>query len=165
MRTSAKISALLKRKAGVRIDLGCGFHKQDENWIGVDRRKTPAVDIVHDLEVFPYPLPDSCATAIAMSHVWEHITPKHTLSVMDEMWRICRPKASVFISGPYGMGYRYMQDPTHCNPSVEATFLYWDPDHPLYQVYQTKARLKIVGWDIVPVGGDRDFSVVLQVIK
>lgn len=160
-----RVQKLLKARAGVRLDIGCGFNRQGPDWIGLDRRKTPAVDIVHDIERTPWPLPDRCATAVAMSHVWEHITPKHTLDVMDEIWRVLRPHGSLFISGPYGAGSRYLQDPTHCNPSTEITWLYWDPDHPLYEVYRTVAQFKIVAFDIIPVGGDRDFSVVMEAIK
>ena len=58
-----------------------------------------------------------------------------------------------------------MQDPTHCNPSTEVTWLYWDPTHPLYEVYRPTAQFKMVAWNVIPVGGDRDFSVVLEAIK
>jgi len=165
MSTPAAVKKLLARRAGVRIDVGCGFNKQGPEWIGIDRRKTPAVDIVHDIEVTPWPLPPNCATGVAMSHVWEHITPKRTLDVMDEIWRVCRHGASLFISAPYAMGPRYMQDPTHCNPSTEVTWLYWDPDHDLFNVYKPTARFKLVAYEVVPVGGDRDFAAVLQAVK
>ena len=36
------------------LDLGCGANKYPGS-IGIDRLKLPGVDIVHDLNVFPYP--------------------------------------------------------------------------------------------------------------
>jgi SAM-dependent methyltransferase len=147
----------------VRLDVGCGSHKQ-EGFVGMDRRRLPGVDIVHDIEDTPWPLPDNCCTAVVLSHVWEHITPKHTLAVMEEIHRICRDGASVFISAPYAMGSRYMQDPTHCNPSTEATWMYWDPEHPLYGVYQP-SPFKVLSYNVIPVSNDRDFNCVLRVLK
>lgn len=164
MRIPAQTLKLLQRKAGVRLDLGCG-HGKHPGFVGMDRRPDSDADIVHDLEVTPWPLPSDCATTAILSHVWEHISPKVTLAVMDELWRVLRHEASVLIAAPYGMGYRYMQDPTHCNPSVEATWLYWEPAHLLYQVYRPTARFHLVSYEIVPVGGDRDFNAVLQVCK
>lgn len=164
MSIPATTRALLRRKAGVRLDIGCG-HGKHPGFLGIDRRKTPSTDLVFDIERTPWPLPSNIATSAILSHIWEHVTPKAALDVMDELWRVMRHEGSLLIAGPYGMGYRYMQDPTHCNPVVEATWLYWDPGHNLYEVYRPKARLHIVSWEIVPVMGDRDFNAVLQVCK
>jgi len=62
-------------KKGLLIDLGCGGNKMGDNWVGVDRRPLKGVDIVHDLEVFPYPFKENSALSIACSHVVEHIRP------------------------------------------------------------------------------------------
>jgi predicted SAM-dependent methyltransferase len=159
------VAKLLKAKQGVRLDLGCGANKQDGGFLGIDKRPTPAVDLVHDLEVFPWPLPDNCASCVVMSHFWEHIKPWLTLPFMAEVHRVCKPGAQVFVSAPYAMGYRYMQDPTHCNPSVEATWCYWDDRHQLYEVYKPAGVFHLLSYDVVPAGGDKDFNAVLQVVK
>lgn len=156
---------LLRSKQGVRIDLGCGAQKQDGGFLGIDKRKTPAVDIVHDLEQFPWPLPDNVASCVVMSHFWEHIKPWLTLDFMAELHRICKPSAQVFISAPYALGFRYVQDPTHCNPTNEATFAYWDDRHPLYEVYKPAGRFLLLSFEVVPAGIDRDFNAVLQAVK
>lgn len=70
-----KTDDLLKKKSGIRLDIGCGAAKQGADWIGMDVRDLPGVDIVHDVTMFPWPLPDeSVLTAIA-SHLLEHIPP------------------------------------------------------------------------------------------
>ena len=157
------LTAVLRRKSGILLDLGCGANKHDGAF-GMDQRPLPGVDLVHDLTDTPWPLPDSIAHSVIMSHVWEHIAPQKTLAVMAEIHRVCRPKAHVMIAGPYGIGFRFQQDPTHCNPSNEATWCYFDPDHPLHAVYRPPP-FKILSFERVPVGGDSDFNVVLMAVK
>lgn len=68
------INKLLEENSGIRLDIGCGGAKQP-NFVGMDVRDLPGVDIVHDVTMFPWPLPDeSVLTAIA-SHLLEHIPP------------------------------------------------------------------------------------------
>lgn len=68
------INKLLEENSGIRLDIGCGGNKQP-NFVGMDVRDLPGVDIVHDVTMFPWPLPDeSVLTAIA-SHLLEHIPP------------------------------------------------------------------------------------------
>lgn len=162
--TRHQLARLLRAKQGVRLDLGCGEGKQ-AGFLGIDKRKTQHVDIVHDLERFPWPLPDNCASAVVISHFWEHLKPWLTFDFMAELHRVCQPGANVFISAPYAMGFRYVQDPTHCNPSNEATWCYWDDRHPLWEVYKPKAVFYVVSYEVVPVGGDKDFNAVLHVVK
>lgn len=163
--TRKQITALIRAKQGVRLDLGCGAHKQEGGFLGIDKRKTPAVDIVHDLERFPWPLPDNVASCAVLSHFWEHIKPWLTLDFMAELHRVCKPDAQVFVSAPYALGFRYVQDPTHCNPSNEATWCYWDNRHPLYEVYKPAGVFHLLSYEVVPAGADKDFNAVLQVVK
>ena len=159
------VQRLIKRSQSVQIDVGCGIQK-NKGFIGIDKRKLPGVDIVHDITVTPWPLPDSCATVMILSHVWEHIPPWKTLDVMAEMHRISKNNGIVMMNGPYGLGPRFIQDPTHCNPSNEATFMYWDALHPsrLWKVYKPPV-LHLERFEIVPANADRDFEVALRVCK
>lgn len=104
----------------------------------MDKRAVDGVDLVHDLEIVPYPLPDACCKVILASHILEHIKPWLTLQVMDELWRIMRPEGQLLVALPYAGSFGYYQDPTHCNPWNEATPTYFDPDYPLYQVYEPR---------------------------
>lgn len=65
---------LEKNNLGVKLDIGCGASKQ-QGFVGIDVRPFPGVDIVWDIEKFPWPLPDNCASFAMTSHVVEHITP------------------------------------------------------------------------------------------
>lgn len=161
--TRRDVAALVKARAGIALDIGCGANKHP-GAVGLDIRPLPTVDIVHDFETTPWPLPDSCVHTVYLSHVWEHINPKVTLAFMTELHRVCQGHAQIFIAAPYGMGFRYQQDPTHCNPSNEATWYYFDVDHPLYQVY-CPPPFKLRHYERIPVGHDSDFNCVLEVVK
>lgn len=132
------------RPTGVRIDLGCGENK-NPGFLGVDARALPGVDIVHDLEEFPWPLPDACASLVLASHLVEHINPAKYgfIKFMDEVWRILEPGGKFIISAPYAGSPGYWQDPTHVNPVTERTFAYFDPlsqfaGNVLYNIYKPK---------------------------
>jgi len=132
-----KLRSLLTAKSGILLDIGCGQFKQT-GFVGMDRRKIPGVDIVHDLEVFPYPLPDESCLTIVGSHIVEHLKPWLMIQFMDELWRITKPNGQLYLSHPYSVNEYFVQDPTHCNPCNEATWQYFDHTCPLYEIYQPK---------------------------
>lgn len=144
----ADVLKLLEEKSFINIDIGCGSNKQPD-FIGMDKRKLPNVDIVHDLEVFPYPLPDESCNTIVGSHVVEHIKPWVMLDFMDELWRICKTGGKLAFSLPYGWSYGFIQDPTHCNPCNEATWEYFDPSKFLYNIYEIKPwKIDMNTWQV-----------------
>jgi SAM-dependent methyltransferase len=144
---------LKEHQQGIRIDIGCGGNKQD-GFVGIDYRKLPGVDIVHDLEKFPWPLPDECASLAMSSHVVEHINPHGGvfLRFMDEAWRILKPGGQFMIATPYAGSPGYWQDPTHCNGCNEMTWAYFDPMEAgghLYKIYQPKPwKIESSTWNI-----------------
>jgi len=147
------IKALIKSRGGIQLDIGCGHNKQGPDWVGMDVQELPGVDIVHDFNIHPWPLPDnSCIRAIC-SHVIEHIPPVMIsegrgtwfpfLEFMDEVWRILKPDGQFAVSVPYGTSPGMLQDPTHTNWSNENTWLYFDPledktNGSLYPFYRPK---------------------------
>lgn len=131
---------LAKEESGlIKIDLGCGSNKQP-GFIGVDYRKLAGVDIVQDLEQFPWPLPDGCATLVVAGHVVEHINPaKGTfIKFMNEVWRITKFGGQFMISTPYAGSRGYWSDPTHINGCTIETWGFFDPLHPIntYGIYR-----------------------------
>ena len=68
-----KIEEILKKgNKGISLDIGCGGAKQ-QGFIGIDNRALPGVDIVHDLTIFPWPLPSESVSFAICSHLIEHI--------------------------------------------------------------------------------------------
>lgn len=73
------IEQILKNNnLGIKLDVGCGANKAGADFVGMDVRKLPGVDIVHNIEKFPWPIPDESCSLIVASHVLEHINPANT---------------------------------------------------------------------------------------
>lgn len=157
------------RNPGVYVDLGCGADK-NPGFLGIDKRDLPGVDIVHDLEVLPWPLPDECVSLLVASHLVEHITPIHGFFIdwMNEAWRVMREGCTFMISTPYAGSLGYWSDPTHVNPCTEATWGYFDPIHPraltaegnrLWDIYKPRP------WRIAQNAWDTNGNLEIQLVK
>ncbi len=141
------------------LDIGCGEQKQPGH-LGMDKRAMPGVDIVHDLEVFPYPIEDEYCSGIVGSHIIEHIDPRKTIEFFNELWRILKSGHTLTLSAPYAGTARFWQDPTHCNGFTEKTFEYFDPRYLLFQIYKPRPWLLEPGFPIRdPLG---DIAVVMK---
>mgnify|MGYP001591680092 FL=1 len=110
----------------MKLDLACGQNKKP-GFTGVDIISAPGVDIVWDLEKYPWePFKDSSVKEIYVSHYAEHT--KDLMKFMDEVWRICEHGAKVTILGPYYTSIRAWQDPTHTRVLSEATWAYFQKE-------------------------------------
>lgn len=107
----------------IKINIACGQIRQ-EGFIGIDKINTVATDIVHDLDLIPWPIPDNCADEIMCSHYIEHV--EHQIPFIDELYRIMKQGAKATIVAPYYTSMRAWQDPTHVRPICEASFLYYN---------------------------------------
>lgn len=137
MLTKQKLRHLKNEYGQLWLDAGCGFNRQP-NCIGMDNREEAEPDVLHDLEDLPYPFPDDVFDRIIMSHVMEHLNPKLTNRIMNEMWRIMKVGGALMLAMPYAGSFGHYQDPTHIKPWNEATATYYDPTKPLYQIYRPK---------------------------
>lgn len=143
------VEKVIAEHSGIHLDIGCGEAKQ-KGFVGMDIRDLPGVDIVHDWNDMPWPLPDECCTLVMASHVVEHVNPAdgHFIRWMDEVWRILKYDGELAISCPHGSSQGYLQDPTHCNPCNEKTWGYFVPDVPLYTIYRPKPwKVKFLTFD------------------
>jgi hypothetical protein len=126
------------KKNGILLDIGCGEMKRP-NFVRMDKREIEGIDIVHDLEVFPYPLEDEVF-----------------IDVMDELWRVSKLDAQLAISMPYGYSDGFLQDPTHCNACNHGTWEYFDPRCPLYSIYKPKPWLIQDGFPTYKYNGNME---------
>jgi SAM-dependent methyltransferase len=159
---SPSLEAALKSGEMIRLDIGCGADKQP-GFIGIDIRKLPGVDIVQNVEEFPWPLPSDCASLAMASHLVEHINPAGGtfIKFMDEVWRVLKPGAQFMIALPYAGSPGYWQDPTHINGCNEYTWTYFDPlcaTGSLWYLYKPKPW-KILSLQYSPIG---NMEVVLE---
>ena len=123
----------------MKLNLGCGEKKID-GFINVDKIKTSAVDMVHDLDVFPYPFPDNSVDEVVMDNVLEHL--ENTIAVMEEIYRLAAPRAMIKINVPYFKSNSAFTDPTHKHFFTETSFKYFDARNPLH--FYTKANFKVL---------------------
>jgi predicted SAM-dependent methyltransferase len=115
-----------------RLNLGCGSDRRD-GCVGVDRVKTPAADVVHDLDTGPWPFDDCTAEAILAKDVFEHVSDP--VLFMTECWRILEGDAPLFIRTPYYKHRDAYTDPTHKRFPTEHTFDYWIPGTLLHRLH------------------------------
>jgi len=154
MRLRKSVRRLLRDQAAIRLDLGCGANKQP-GFVGMDIRDVEGVDIVHDIEDIPWPLPDGSCMAIMASHLVEHINPAKfgMIRFMDECWRVLRTNGQLAIAMPHGRSPGMLQDPTHINFCNETTWAYFDPettDGMLYSIYRPKPwKIERLTWSTI----------------
>jgi SAM-dependent methyltransferase len=120
------------------FDLGCGGRKT-AGAFGIDTARLPGVDLVHDLESRPYPLPDDCADEVLINHVLEHFADP--LPVLEEAWRVLRPGGRALIRTPHYSGPYAWKDPTHRRAFSSESFHYFGENG---YSYYTRARFQVV---------------------
>lgn len=124
-----------------KLDLGCGNRKR-EGATGVDFNDRTQADIVHNLNVFPYPFDEGSFDEIYLDNTLEHLD--EPLHVMEEVYRLCRPGGLVKVIVPYFRSPWAYHDPTHTHFFTVHSFAYYDPDHIVCQRYDyTLARFKV----------------------
>lgn len=92
------------------LDVGCGANKIGGS-TGMDHVKGPGVDIVHDLNKFPWPIAESSFDEVRMAQIIEHVDD--ILKTMAEVWRISKPGAKISIYTPHFSSPNSYTDPTH----------------------------------------------------
>jgi SAM-dependent methyltransferase len=130
------------RRTGRRIDLGCGTRKV-KGTLGVDFVAVPGVDVVADLNG-GLPFKDSSLDGVYAYHILEHLDD--FLGTMNEIWRVCKPGALVFVKVPHAAStFVTWKDPTHRRGLSIATFAYFDETYfdGAAFAYYAKARFRI----------------------
>lgn len=135
-----------------KLHIGCG-HIIKEGWVNHDIAALPGVDVVHDLEVFPWPWADSEFQEVHMDNVLEHLGD--VTRAMEELYRIMAPGGVVFIGVPYWNSFEAWGDPTHKNLFSEEKFEFYDPTtwRGKEREYYSKAKFKIqeIGFFVNPL--------------
>ena len=137
-----------------KLNLGCGTDKLD-GYVGVDSIKTAAVDIVHDLNIFPYPFEDNSVDEILMDNVLEHL--EDVIKVMEELHRISKKDAIIRINVPHAKCTGALADPTHKHFFLESSFRYFEEDYEYS--YYTKARFNVAEIRMINFNNDLKHKV------
>lgn len=127
-----------------KLNLGCGKDIK-KGFVNIDSVKLPGVEIVHDLDKYPWPFKDNEFGLVFCSHVLEHLSS--ITRPMEEIWRITKPKGRIVIEVPIFPSINAAVDPTHKQFYTYLTFNYFRPEDNLN--YYSKARFNIVKRKIV----------------
>jgi SAM-dependent methyltransferase len=128
----------------VILNLGCGKTKIPSS-IGVDRVLIPGyVDVVHDLNLLPYPFQDDYADEIHFYHVIEHLD--NPLVKIEEIHRILKPDGILYLRAPHFSSEGAFTDITHKRPfSVFSFDIFVEGS---YHSFYTEKRFKILKKEI-----------------
>jgi len=108
---------------GIKLNLGCG-HVKMEGFINLDRADV-GQEILWDLEE-GIPLPDDSVVEVYAKQTLEHI--RDIILVMNEIWRVCKNGAMVYITVPHSETLQAWQDPTHVRAFNEHSWAYFAKD-------------------------------------
>lgn len=126
------------------LNLGCG-KVRIPGTIGVDRVKIENyVDVVHDLDVLPYPFADDSVDEIHMYHVLEHLNAP--IRKIEEIYRILKPGGLLHMRVPHFSSMGAFTDVTHVRPFGALSFDCLEPDN--YQHFYTTAEFEILRKEI-----------------
>lgn len=109
-------------KEGLKINFGCG-EKSYGDYVNIDKMKLPGVNLVWDLEKTPLPFKTDSISEIKCEHILEHIN--NFMPLVDEMWRICKKGAVIYVYVPYFRYEAAYRDPTHVRFFTEHSFDYF----------------------------------------
>lgn len=111
-------------------------------YINQDIIKFPWVDLVFDLDNFPYPFDENSLDEVYSAHVLEHVTDLG--QVMEELTRICKSGAQIKVIVPYFSNPGTRADYTHKRWFTTGTFAYFHPDFP----YNHNAKIAVKSYRI-----------------
>lgn len=123
------------------LDIGCGKNKAN-GAIGIDFNPDSQADIIHNLNIFPWPLEDNTFDVILCHNILEHIddVPK----TMEEIWRIGKNESIVEIISPFPSSRWLYTDPTHKRAFASKSFDFFIEGTEYYGSIPTKAKFALL---------------------
>ena len=103
------------------LDFGCGQDKI-ENSIGIDKIQSDIVDVVHDLNTYPYPFEENSFDLVVCKHSISHINDIE--EGLSEIFRILKPGGKVLIIAPH-----FSSDNTYTDYTIKHFFGYRTLDY------------------------------------
>jgi ubiquinone/menaquinone biosynthesis C-methylase UbiE len=123
------------------LELGCGNSKTPGAF-GVDMNPRSAADLVHNLDVFPYPLEDNAFDKVICKDVLEHVAD--FVKTLEEVWRVAKPGAIIDVSGPFMSSVNYFSDPTHRRAFTSRSFDYFIPGTDAFAYGYSLAQFRLI---------------------
>lgn len=108
-----------------KLNLGCGTRPR-EGYVNLDSFKFEGVNVIHDLDKYPWPFKGNAFDEVYSAHVLEHLAD--LVRAMEEIWRISKLGAVIKIEVPYYTGSNSFSDPTHKRFFTYKTFDFFEKD-------------------------------------
>lgn len=121
-----------------KLNVGCGKDVR-EGYVNLDVKKSPGIDVVHNLDKYPWPFKNNEFEEVYCNNILEHLND--IIKPIEEIWRISKNKAIVKVIVPIFPSVGAFADPTHKQYFTYMTFDYFRPEDGLN--YYSKARFKI----------------------
>ena len=115
----------------MRLNLGSGSEPRAAGVVNVDIADLPTVDVVHDLDVTPWPFDDHSAEQIWAQDVFEHLNDP--IGFMTECHRVLETGGELMMKVPHFLHQDAYTDPTHKRFCTEHTWDYWIKGTVLYE--------------------------------
>ena len=125
-----------------KLNLGSGGKPLD-GYINVDIiAGAPNVDIVHDLNSYPWPFESDSIDEIVMNQCLEHLIDKNL--AMKEIHRILKKGAVAKIQVPHFTWQLAYADPTHRHFFAYPTFFYYTKEKGYFDFRFSSCKVRIV---------------------
>ena len=106
----------------MRVNLGAGSILEP-GYVNHDIVALPGIDVIHDLDIAPWPWADGSLERLRAFDVFEHVSDP--LIFMQESWRVLRRGACLEMHTCYWRSQNAYTDPTHRRFPTMETFDYW----------------------------------------
>jgi len=141
------------------LDVGCGnspVKKEDCITVGIDSKRKTKASVVCDLE-YHLPFGSNVFDEIYCNNVLEHIF--NIILLLEELYRIGKPKAIIKIISPHFSGMDTHQDMTHLRGFGSRSFYPFIGKDTMCSHYGNckfkQLKRKIIFWEIVELGSIR----------
>lgn len=126
----------------MKLNLGCGDIPR-EGYINVDKRPSlSGVDMVHDLDIYPWPFDDSSIDEVFMDQCLEHLIDRNR--AMKEIHRILKKGGKAVICVPHFTWQYAYADPTHRHFFAYRTFFYYSGSGSWFDFAFSSCKVKII---------------------
>ena len=112
--------------------------------ITIDVIDLQEVNIVHNLDILPWPFKDDEFDLIFAHSVFEHLDKQ--IAIMEEMWRILKPGGRIVITVPHFRCTDAFTDSTHKHFFTTQSMDYYIEGKALANYQYTKKRFKEIGF-------------------
>lgn len=123
------------------LDVGCGACKT-QGCLGIDRVALPGVDVVHNLDSFPWPLEDDAFTVIYSNHFLEHAGD--IVETLREIHRVGAPGAQFYVRVPHYASDNFHSDLTHKTAFGYRSFDHYSSEKKIQYDFYEPFRFRIV---------------------